>query len=113
MSDPRLFEVAQPDNYHGNPPSQPTPTSIDAADLIAPKAGTLRAAVLQAITAAGDEGATDHELITSMQMDPSTLRPRRRELELGGHIEHNGVTRPTPSGRQAKVWTATQQKEQT
>ncbi len=81
-------------------------TSIAAADAIAPAAHTLRAAVYDAIRAAGAEGMTDEELQDSIPMAASTERPRRGELVARNLVRDSGNTRPTRSGRQATIWVA-------
>lgn len=91
------------------PPSPPaqrhSPTSRDAAAQIAPRAGTLRAAVLAALKDAPG-GLTDEELQTLLNMGASTQRPRRIELTQAGLVRDSGTTRRTRSGRQAVVWVA-------
>jgi hypothetical protein len=79
-------------------------TSLEAAEAIAPKAGSLRARVLEAIRFAGERGATDEELQTVLAMNPSTQRPRRIELAHAGLIREASFTRKTRSGRAATVW---------
>ena len=89
------------------PPAQPrSPTSVRAAESIAPTAGTLRAEVLAYIAGRGVEGATDEEVQVGLGMNPSTQRPRRVELVNKGKVVDSGQTRATRSGRQAVVWTA-------
>jgi hypothetical protein len=39
-------------------------------------------------------------------MQADTARPRRRELELRGHVTDSGHTRKSPSNRDAIVWVA-------
>jgi hypothetical protein len=80
-----------------------SPTSHAAALSIEPNAGSLRAAVLEAIRGATD-GLTDEEMQAMMEMNPSTQRPRRVELVRGGFVEDSGRQRPTRSGRGAVVW---------
>jgi len=79
-------------------------TSREAAQLIEPELGTLRAEVLAEIRRCGADGATDDELQVTLGMNPSTERPRRIELWEAGHIARTERTRPTRSGRQATVW---------
>jgi len=81
-------------------------TSFDAAKAIEPKAGTLRAMVLDYIRRTGQSGATDISMQAWIPMDPSTQRPRRIELLKAGLIKDSGRTRKTASGRQATVWVA-------
>jgi DNA-binding IclR family transcriptional regulator len=67
---------------------------------MAPKAGTLRAKVLEEIKRGPK---TDEQLIDALEMNPSTLRPRRVELVNLGLIEPDG-TALTKSGRKALLW---------
>jgi hypothetical protein len=80
--------------------------SREAAQAIAPAAGTLRAAVLHCITVAGPQGMTDEEGCSMSEMNPSTWRPRRGELEKGGFIRNSGRTRKSTAGRDMVVWVA-------
>lgn len=82
-------------------------TSQEAAEAIAPVAGTLRARVLEVHQVAEEHGLTDEEGIDVTGMSASTYRPRRVELVDDGWLRESGVTRPTRSGRQAVVWVAT------
>lgn len=50
-------------------------------------------------------GATDETMGDTLEIAPNTLRPRRRELQLWGHIKDSGHTEPAKSGRRAVIWT--------
>lgn len=90
-----------------DPPAQGhSPTSRAAAAGVAPRAGTLRAAVL-ALLKATPGGLTDEEVQDALAMGPSTQRPRRVELVGQGLVRDAGRTRKTRSGRSAVVWEAT------
>lgn len=89
------------DLYDGTPPHESALTSVLAAESIVHTASHLQALLLQAIDRYG--GCTDEQLAEITRMNPSTERPRRRELELKGLIRHSGE-RKTRSGRLAKVW---------
>jgi hypothetical protein len=52
----------------------------------------------------GWRGATDEEIQTALDMNPSTQRPRRVELVDQGLIQDSGRTRLTRSKRAAAVW---------
>lgn len=82
-------------------------TSRAAAEAIEPKAGTLRRRVLDYVRAQDAVGATDEEMQIALDMNPSTQRPRRIELESMGLIERTTQTRKTNSGRDAVVFVAT------
>ena len=47
---------------------------------------------------------TDEEIQISLGMNPSTVRPRRRELVLLGRVMHDGRFKSTMSGRRARIW---------
>lgn len=81
-------------------------TSREAGELAREGASSQRARVLHALTFAADNGATDEELQTALELNPSTERPRRIELVNSGRARDSGRTRPTKSGRQAVVWVA-------
>lgn len=100
--DPGPLFVKRP----GSPPAQAhSPTSIEAAERIAPDALTLRDLVLAEIIRRG--GATDEEIAGELALNPSTSRPRRIELVEAGLVRDSGQTRKTASGRAAVVWIAT------
>jgi hypothetical protein len=92
------------------PATNGTPTSSEAAARIEPTAGTLRAEVLSYVRACGDFGATDEQIQLALEMNPSTQRPRRQELEKMGLIVRTTRTRPTKSGRSAVVFVAVEVK---
>ena len=96
-----FFQPASP-----APAQRHSPTSIEAADVIAPKAGTLRRAVFDFLLGCGALGATDEDMQQGLDLNPSTQRPRRIELVRAGSVLDSGRTRPTASGRQAVVWVA-------
>ena len=97
------------DLYGGTPPHEPVDTSLAAAKEIEPEINKLQRRVLDAIIASGDRGSTDEELTELLEMNPSTLRPRRRELYLRDFIvyrrdESGEVKRQCRSGRWAHVY---------
>jgi hypothetical protein len=77
------------------------PTSAAAYDSIKPSITESQQRVLDRLK---ERALTDHELSESLQMNPSTLRPRRGELLAMGLIRDSGETRQTGSGRAAIVW---------
>ena len=81
-------------------------TSHEAALRVLPKSGTQRRRVLTALMMAafGGHGLTDEELQDQLDMNPSSERPRRIELQQMGWIENSGQTRVTRSGAKAIVW---------
>jgi len=88
------------------PYSPKSPTSWAAAQRIRPKANALRQQVLDYLIKRSDEGATDHEISSELEMQADTARPRRRELVQLGLVCDSGLKRPTPSGAMATVWIA-------
>src|SRR5689334_16934474 len=77
-------------------------TSREAAERIEPKANTLRRKLLDYMKTV--HRATDEQMQDSLQMNPSTQRPRRGELVDSGHLRDSGETGLTKSGRRAVVW---------
>jgi len=92
-------------------PYQPhSVTSADAALRAEPRAGTDRANILLRFQRWAESGWTDEELAAVLDMNPSTLRPRRIELVRQGWVKDSGRTRKTRSGRSATVWIAVEAK---
>lgn len=92
------------------PATNGTPTSNEAAERIEPSAGTLRAQVLDYVRRCKHHGAIDEEIQLALEMNPSTQRPRRQELEKMGLIVRTTRTRMTKSGRSAVVFVAVEVK---
>ena len=85
------------------PAQQHSVTSRSAADSLAPATlNALQKRVLDFI-AWRPSGATDEEIANELEMNPSTVRPRRIELARRGMIVEGG-SRRTTSGRMATVW---------
>jgi hypothetical protein len=83
------------------------PTSAAAAASVALRSGTQRFRVMQALAAAGADGATDEELGQATNLELNSVRPRRLELVEAGYALDTGDTRPTRQGLAAAVWVAT------
>lgn len=79
-------------------------TSRDAAKSILPKTGTQRARVFDYIVSRETFGATDEEICQALEMNPSSVRPRRLELLEANLIELSPQRRLTSSGQKAIVW---------
>lgn len=91
------------------PPARDIDTSIAAAESIAgEKVNHKRRIVLDCITAKGSRGATLDEVSVSLDMLMQTASARVRELAQAGYIEDTGDRRPTRTGRNARVYRATQ-----
>ena len=99
---PSLFDDGYP-LYGGAPPHEPVATSREAAVRIETEVGRLQGQVLDALRVRGAEGATDDELEVLLGLRHQTVSARRRELVLLGRVRPTG-SRPTRSGRRAKVW---------
>ena len=76
-------------------------TSAAAADSLGPK--TLNAMQRRVYEFICRTPSTDEEIADELEMNPSTVRPRRGELARGGLIVEAG-TRRTSSGRMATIW---------
>jgi len=96
---------AQPAPKAARAVSSPAETRRAAGGEIAGVRTELQRRVLRLIRERGPRGATDHEIAKALAMLPDTVRARRVELRDLGAIAPSGRTRPTPSGRQATVWT--------
>lgn len=92
------MEMAAPFQKH-------SPTSCEAARLIAPHLSRMEVEILNLITesqVAGGTGCTDEELIDAF--GTQSARPRRIFLVACGKVRDSGLTRKTRSGRRAVVW---------
>ena len=99
MTEPTLFDLLHPEP--GKARRDHPATSKAAALAVAPKAGTQRRRVLEAIAS---HPATDEELQARLAMSGNTERPRRVELVEGGWIRDSGARRPSMSGQESIVW---------
>ena len=77
-------------------------TSRKAAEKLEPSAGTIRAAVWQAIK--DNRGMTDYELETLLRGKHQTISASRRSLVVDGFIVDSGTTRKNPQGNDCIVW---------
>jgi len=84
-----------------------SPTSQAAAEAYAPLAIDARRRVYNAIRHSDDYGLTDEQIQDALRMNPSTQRPRRRELEAAGLVVDSGRTRKCRSGMAAVIWIST------
>lgn len=88
-------------------------TSIEAADIIAPKCGRLQRMVLTAITNASTAGLTTDEIADALNIDRGSVQPRTSELKLLGLIVDSKQRRKNRSGIRAIVWTLPEYAEAT
>ena len=79
-------------------------TSIEAQEKIAPKVGTIKRKVYEAIVGRGLSGATDQEIEKQLNLDGNTVRPIRGSLVLDNLVIDSGTTRPNSKGNQCIVW---------
>lgn len=100
---PRRSRPARPPSAPYVPKSAP---SREAAQAVAPKAKDLRAAVYDYLLHCGEDGATDLEIASGLNMFLDTSRARRVELTKAGRVIDSGRRRLTPSNRTATVWLA-------
>lgn len=88
---------------------EPT-TSREAAESMAVSAPILRVRVLCVIEAA-PTGLTADEAAARLGTSVLAVRPRITELQQGGLIQPTSMRRKNASGRSARVWVATPQKQ--
>ena len=110
----RLFHDPKPDparpmrgRLHAHGPD----TERTSAAMVAPRSGTQRARVLEALQAAGDSGVTDYELwaIHHIGARPHVPGTRREELIADGWpIFDTGHRRLTDTGTPAIAWAIVQ-----
>lgn len=92
--------------------SQARRTSIQAAEKLLPRTGTIRRAVFEAITSRSGLGMTDYELEQQLGGKHQTVSAVRRSLVLDGLIRDSGYTRANPQGNQCIVWVPNYEYEQ-
>lgn len=84
-------------------------TEVQAAAIVTPKAGTVRARVLQAFTMY-DDGLTDAEIEQGLELRRSSVCGRRNELLRDGWIRDSGERRVDwRTGMHGIVWVLTDQ----
>ena len=96
---PDLFDRLQ---YPMDPGYRDGDTSYEAAKAIKPSKVLLQKLVLDALAEHGP--CTSHQLATHTRQSYASIQPRTTELVLDGKIEDSLLRRPTPSGRNSKVW---------
>ena len=106
MNQLSLFPTAPDSEATAAPAQRHSATSVAAAEAIEPKVGLLRYRVHTALCQYPD-GLTDEELADITFMRQETARARRIGLMHDGIVKDSGKTRPTSTGRAAKVWTLT------
>lgn len=92
--------------YPKSPGFKEATTSKDAAAAIAPRAQSLRDAVLAVMREGWPCGFTADEVAQIMGKSVLAIRPRLSELRKTGDIMSTGIRRPNDSGVMARVWVA-------
>lgn len=97
MTQPDLF------TYPSHPGSKAPGTSRRAAEIIAPRAKTLRDRVLELLKA---DAYTADECAARLNVTVLACRPRLSELSRLGLIYDTGLTSKNTSGVRAAIWRA-------
>ena len=87
-------------------PHNGTLTSVAAARLIEPVAGTQGHEIMDFVRGRGREGATAEEIEMATGISGNSVRPRLVQLRRDGLIVDSGKVRLTRSKRQAVIWVA-------
>lgn len=85
--------------YAGRDTSEKAALSLDLD-----KISRMKLAILKALEAHADHGATVDELSSELKISPFTLRPRVAELAKIGALEDGGDRRLLQSGKPGIVW---------
>jgi hypothetical protein len=93
-------------SYPDAPGHRGVDTSVEAADILAPRLGRLQVVSLTAIRDAGHRGLTADELARVVALDRWSVQPRTSELRRKGLIRDSGQRRPNTTGKRAIVWIA-------
>lgn len=93
--------------YPNAPGHREVPTSIEAAERLAPKLGPLQKRALSAIKCAAAQGLTADELAARLELHRWSIQPRTSELRRKGLIRDSGLRRQNSTGLNAIVWIAT------
>jgi hypothetical protein len=100
-----MTEVELEVDFDRSPYQRHSPTSHEAARLLAPRLHAMELEILNLIAdsqAAAGTGMTDDELIADF--GSQSARPRRIFLVKIGRLKDSGAVRKTRSGRNAVVW---------
>lgn len=85
-------------NHQGNPESVAAHESISAVKT------KLRARVVNLIASRGALGCTSDEAEVALALSHQSVSARFTEAKAAGQIVDSGITRPTRSGRNARVY---------
>ena len=111
MMERTLFPDDDPGKVPPKTPHNNTPTSRIAAKLAERFAASQQEQVFQFIEQAGEHGATDQEIESTLGIAGNSVRPRRRKLVELGRVKESGNLRLTLSHSPASVWIVTPPKE--
>lgn len=100
----QLDLLAWTPRYPAVPGSKAAGTSSDAAEAMKPRAGILRAKVLDCLREYGP--MTADECADALRESVLAIRPRFSELRALGLVVDTGERRENDSGRRAIVWRA-------
>lgn len=78
-------------------------TSHLAADMVVQFASDHQRLITNWLKA-NEAGGTIYEIAGGTGIDHIAVARRMKELETLGHADRSDLTRPTPTGRKAKVW---------
>jgi predicted transcriptional regulator len=101
---PDLFGNPEPQRYPDAPGHRGVDTSIEAAETIAGKLGTLQQLALRAIHDRARDGLTFEELAEAVDRDFRSIQPRVSELRKKGLVVDSGLRRFNASRRRAIVF---------
>ena len=105
----RLRPLSNPDaNTVGKYHAVPHPTEKAAAHKVAPRTGSQKRLILDAVAQAED-GLIDEEIAVVPGVHDTAHRTRRNELVMGGWVEDSGRTRLTDSDTPSIIWVLTQE----
>jgi hypothetical protein len=98
--------------YPDSPGHRSVPTSIEAADALAPQLGRLQRLALAAIKSRGALGLTADELAEALGLDRYSIQPRTSELRRKSLIVDSGLRRLNASRKRAIVWVTPEHKRE-
>jgi hypothetical protein len=99
-----MMNAPKPLRYPNYPGHYGVPTSVAAADDLAPVLGRLQALAEATIRAAGSIGLTADELAARLGMERWSIQPRTTELSRKGLIIDSGLRRRNVTNKMAIVW---------
>lgn len=99
-----LFGHAVGAKYPDSPGHRGVETSIESADALASRLGTLQNLTLNFIARCGAVGATSDECAAGLGIDRGSVQPRTSELSRKGLIVDSRLRRLNATGKRAIVW---------